>query len=697
MFLKSQQSRLNEGQHHNTTFPSNNLPLAIFPFCIKTNIRFFILCFFFQQGAAFADPLANVVDDVAPNVLPHYSPSLILAFFALTFAALLTVYVLTLQRRIVNAKQRIEKETMARTDAENELKQSREQFRCLIENTNDFVWEVDHKGRYTYVSHQVRHLLGYSPDELLGQNADDVIRSQDNSRGALFAPLLKEPSTFSAIETLLQHKSGHLVVFECSGLPFYDQKGCLSGYRGVNRDVTEVQRLTKKMAYQASHDALTSLLNRREFEIRLDHALQNAKEKHEHHVLCYLNLDQFKTINEMCSYDAGDKLLKQLSYHLSLAMREEDVLARLSGDEFGVLFTHSTKSEATDLVSDLCMLIKDFKFNWKGKVFQLSTSAGLAEIDENSGSLTDILSAADAACCVAKEQGRNRLHWFEPGDAAVKRRNGQLLWIQRVKQALDHDRFCLYKEEFVPLSKAANNAVHYEILLRMIDENGDVVSPMSFIPAAERYNLMPAVDRWVINKTLQTLANKQDIENNNAIYAVNLSGQSLNDDSFLKYTIDQFDKSGVSPERICFEITETTAIANLTRASRLMSILKGMGCHFALDDFGSGLSSFAYLKNLPVDYLKIDGSFVQNILSNRIDYAMVDSINQIGQLMGLQTIAECVENNETLKRVKALGIDFAQGHGIAKIVPLKSKSHQGAIFKRENHPIQTMKKIKTRA
>ncbi len=739
---------------------------------------------------------------------------------SITFATLLimgivTTYVIKLNRRVSSAKKELERDLLERSRAEKVLRRSEERFRNLVETTNDVAWEMDKDGQYTYVSPQITRLLGYQPEEIVGQRLPPVLQSGNlHANNKDYSNFLERRTAFTGIEVAQHHKDGRCVTIECSGVPYFGQDGELIGYRGINRDITlrkrtedalyhekeriqvtleaiadgviradvhgtieyinpaaahltglqpeaavgkplldvlnivdetggeqvkesiqraldesrnthltgttllyqensnntfniemriapihdkqncvigtvlvfhdvsEIRRLTRQMAYQASHDALTELLNRREFERRLEKALETAKLKNTSHVMCYLDLDQFKVINDMGGHVAGDELLKQLALKLQAAVRETDILARLGGDEFGVLLLGCHTSKAMEVARNLCKVVKEHRFVWQQKVTQVNVSAGLVPITADSGSLTDVLSAADSACYVAKEQGRNRVHLFEPNDTAVAQRHGQMQWVHRLKSALDENRFRLYCEAFVPLSKSAAATKHYEILIRLIDERGDEVGPTAFIPSAERYHLMPAIDRWVISTTLTMLAEAGSRAiDTNIVFTINLSGQSLSDETFLKFIIDQFDHSGIAPDRICFEITETAAIANLTHAVRLMTILKGMGCRFALDDFGTGVSSFAYLKSLPVDYLKIDGSFVRNIRNDPIDYAMVDTINHIGQLMGLKTIAEYVEEENILRTIEEIGVDYAQGHGIAETFPLSNIINKSADVK----------------
>ena len=349
-------------------------------------------------------------------------------------------------------------------------------------------------------------------------------------------------------------------------------------------------------------------------------------------------------------------------------VRERDTLARLGGDEFGVLMEHCSLAQAERVAKALREVIAGFRFLWEGRSFDVGVSVGLVSITEVSESIADILSAADRACYAAKDEGRNRVHVYREGDAELARRHGEMQWATRIPQALDEHRFHLVFQPIVPLDSGVSEGEHHEVLIRMEDEEGHIVLPGAFLPAAERYNLSVKIDRWVTGKALEWLEGDSKRLGNLFLCTINLSGLSLGDEEFLKSIIRQFDRTNIPPEKICFEITETAAIANLFNATRFMKALKELGCRFSLDDFGSGLSSFAYLKNLPVDFLKIDGVFVKDIVDDPIDLAMVKSINEVGHAMGKRTIAEHVENEAILETLKLpeIRVDYVQGYGIAR-------------------------------
>ncbi len=446
-------------------------------------------------------------------------------------------------------------------------------------------------------------------------------------------------------------------------------------------DVTTIHKITRELEHQASHDALTGLVNRQEFEARLRRAMENIPED-KGHALLYLDLDQFKIVNDTCGHSAGDKLLKQLTCMLQGKVRGADTLARLGGDEFGVLLKRCSLERAREIAERLRQTVAEFRFSWKGKGIDIGVSIGLVAIDGTNNNPAAIMSSAESACYVAKEQGRNRIHIYASDDRALASHQGLMQWVPRIRQALEEERFRLYFQTILPLcpEETKKNSC-YETLIRMVGEQGEIISPMAFIPSAERYNLITTLDRWVVRNTLILLTTRAT---NITLCTINLSGQSICEKGFMEYIVKEIKQSGVDARRLCFEITETAAIANLSEAVRFICRLKELQCRFALDDFGSGFSSFAYLKNLPVDYLKIYGGFVKDMVHNAVDHTMVESINQIAHAMEIQTIAEFVEDNETLKLLTKMGVNYAQGYGIGKPAPYpgsgnsKSRTEAGA-------------------
>jgi diguanylate cyclase (GGDEF)-like protein/PAS domain S-box-containing protein len=437
----------------------------------------------------------------------------------------------------------------------------------------------------------------------------------------------------------------------------------------VCEDVTEARDLGEILAYQASHDALTGLANRAEFDRYVKQAIELVHTDDSEHVLCYLDLDQFKLVNDTCGHLAGDELLRQLGFVLKKHIREQDFIARLGGDEFGILMYYCSLNEAFLLCEKLRDTIGDFRFHWEGKNFSIGVSIGLSVINKTSGSAVSLFKEADSACYAAKDKGRNRIHLYSPDDEELALREGEMQWVEKIRLGLENNSFCLYGQPIVLLSKE-DDGLHFETLIRYCDESGRIVPPNTFLPAAERYGLAPAIDRWVIATMFEFIATTPDFLENLSLCSINLSGLSFGDETVLAFIFEQFAQWQIPTHKICFEVTETAAIANLSYAIKFINSLKEQGCSFSLDDFGSGLSSFAYLKNLPVDYLKIDGFFVKDILDDKVDLAMVKAINEVGHVMGKKTIAEFVENEEIFNLLNELGVDYAQGYGISKPVLL---------------------------
>lgn len=547
-----------------------------------------------------------------------------------------------------------------------------------LESIGDGVITTDAEGRIVYMNPVAEQFTEWKGDAARGKPLSEVFKifDEDSNR------LEEYPIHYCLQEgRIIRHDSHHLLMsheggkieVQDSAAPIRDRDGAILGAVVVFHDVTEIQSMARRMAFLASHDPLTGLLNRREFETRLNQVLESAQAGQREHALLYLDLDQFKIVNDTCGHIAGDELLKQLANHMQKEIRASDVLARLGGDEFGVVLEDCSVDKARQIADLLRQSVKDFRFLWESRTFEIGVSIGLVPISRDSGGITEVLSAADSACYVAKDHGRNRIHIYQPGDRAMAQRRGEMQWVHRLRQGLENNSFDLYCQAIVPLGEEASpSARFYEILVRVQDE--DLVLPAAFIPAAERYHLMPSIDRWVIRTVFSMLEEHQARsgggEPGSARFAINLSGQSLGDEKFLDFVMQQFAQHRISPASICFEITETAAIANLARARDFIARFKSMGCRFALDDFGSGLSSFGYLKSLSVDYLKIAGDFIEGMVEDPVDHAMVEAINQIGHVMGLTTIAESVENAPILNSIREMGVDYAQGLGIDTPKPL---------------------------
>jgi len=561
-----------------------------------------------------------------------------------------------------------------RDQAEAALYAEKERALVTLQSIGDAVITTDIEGRVEFLNPVAETLTGWSNEEAIGQDLPQVFNIiSEKTRLPLENPVDKalfyNGIVGMANHTILIRRDLHEVHIEDSAAPIRDRAGHILGVVLVFHDVGEKRKLSNQLSFQATHDALTGLINRSEFERQLENLLDGASSQHTEHALLYLDLDQFKVVNDTCGHSAGDELLRQLTARIQCRVRESDTFARLGGDEFGILLENCPLDQAVHLANVLLNEVGSFHFSWLDKSFSVGVSIGLVAINDSSGNSARVLSAADTACYAAKDKGRNRVQVYSPDDIEMAQRHGEMHWVARIVKAFEDERFHLYCQPIVPLQPAASaQERHIEILLRMEDENHKMVPPGAFIPAAERYNMMVEIDRWVVKNVFGWLLANAEL---NVICAINLSGQSVNDERFLAFLIEQIRVRGVAPHKLCFEITETAAISNLAKASSFIKTVKALGCSFSLDDFGSGMSSFSYLKNLPVDYLKIDGSFVRDMLNNPIDCAMVESINHIGHVMEIKTIAEFVENQLIMEKLLAIGVDYAQGYSIAKPAPLQ--------------------------
>ncbi len=560
--------------------------------------------------------------------------------------------------------------------AQRALFEETEKAQVTLASIADAVISTDEGGRVDYMNPVAERLTGWRMDEAKGRRLPEVLQLLEEESGTpLESPLMRCLAENRVVElsrqALVLNRDGEEIAVEDAAAPIHDAHGRLVGAVAVFHDVTQTRRLSRELSFHASHDALTGLINRREFEHRLAAAVHSASQERTEHSLAYIDLDQFKVVNDTCGHAAGDELLRRLTPLIGRAIRSGDTLARLGGDEFGILLEHCTLRDAKAVALKVLEAIQDFRFIWDEKIFSVGASIGLVAVTAATRSAPDALSAADAACYVAKEHGRNRIHVQGRHDVGVGALRGQMEWVSRIQEALEEDGFVLCCQPIEPITPLPGRERHYEVLVRMVAGEGETLPPGAFIPAAERYNLMPSVDRWVISRFLGWLARQEGMAAD-TIWCINLSGGSLGNEGFAEFIIDQLTHHQLSANRICFEVTETAAVANLDLATRFMGRLREHGCRFALDDFGSGMSSFVYLKNLPVDYLKIDGYFVRDIVGDPIDRAMVEAINTIGHTLGLETIAEFVEDEAILQTLHAMGVDYAQGYAISRPVPLES-------------------------
>ncbi len=548
---------------------------------------------------------------------------------------------------------------------------TKNRYLALYNDNPTMIVNSDLQGRIVSINRFGAELLGIPHNELEGHSIFDYTFPDDvRPLLGLLALCAERPDAVHKLdirnvrgdgETIWVRQSARLIVNEQQ-----DENVLI-----VSEDITETRKLSEKIAYQASHDALTDLVNRTEFEEHIKRAVQYARNSQVEHALCYLDLDQFKVVNDTCGHIAGDELLRQLGATLKKSIRQYDVLARLGGDEFGILMQNCSMDNAIMALEKIRARVGDFQFAWEESSFSVGVSIGVTSINGTSGNQVELLKEADAACYAAKDKGRDRVHVFRRDDEELAVRQGEMQWVGRIRAALEEDRFCLFGQQIITIgNKNPDQSIHFETLIRLREKDGRLVPPGAFLPAAERYNLSPSIDRWVFSTILEWLSSNPQFLERLSVCSINLSGLSLSEDSFLGFIIDEFSRWSVPAQKICFEITETAAISNLTNATNFIQILKKENCLFSLDDFGSGLSSFAYLKNLPVDFLKIDGLFVKDIATDPVDLAMVRSINEVGHVMGKKTVAEFVENQTILDILKTLGVDYAQGYGIGKPVAL---------------------------
>ena len=561
-----------------------------------------------------------------------------------------------------------------RKRAETAVFQAKERAQVTLQSIGDAVITTDSTGRIDYMNPVAESLTGWESREAQGRLIGEVLTVVDEAtHAATECPVmccLREGRVLGlADHTVLVTRLNREIAIQDSAAPIRNRNGETVGAVLVFHDASKERRLHRALRYQASHDALTGLINRREFENRLAAAVDGVRrEPSLRRALLYLDLDQFKLVNDTCGHPAGDQLLKQITGVLQTRVRTGDTLARLGGDEFGILLQDCALDQAVRVAETLRQAIRDFRFVWQDGTFTIGVSIGIVEITEEMPTIASVLSAADVACYSAKESGRNRVEIYTADN--VPERHREMHWVSRLARACEESRFELAFQPIVPTSPGVAARAHFELLLRLRDEPGRLVSPAEFIPAAERYSLMPSIDRWVVKTALERVAYRGAPGVEPYTIAVNLSGSSLNDERFLEDLIGLLGATHLAPGSLCFEITETAAIANLGNVVHFMRELKARGCHFALDDFGSGLSSFLYLKTLPVDYLKIDGQFIENVTRDPVDRSMVEAISQVGRAMGIRTIAERVESAEVFAELARLGIGFAQGFHIAVPRPI---------------------------
>lgn len=545
-----------------------------------------------------------------------------------------------------------------------------------LDSLGEAVVTTDASERIDFINHAAEQLLGVKAGEATGRKLSELMSLVDETdRRPLGDPVHQCLATRARVSV---GRRGLMIVgqgmeersVEITASPLKTHRGELAGVVVVIRDVSEARGLSRQMSYQATHDALTGLINRHEFERRTEEALTDAHANGGHHVLCYLDLDRFKAVNDTSGHIAGDNMLREVAALVKETVRDSDTAARLGGDEFGLLLRGCPLEKARQIADDVVRKVSEYRFVWKDKIFSIGVSIGLVEISRESGSLEELLSAADSACYVAKKRG-NHVHVYSARDEAVARHRGEIQWLQRLQTAIKENRFELMAQPIVSATQATVEGPALEVLLRLQDDNVQGgIAPTEFLRAAERYRLMVDVDRWVVQTALTALGRGGIRLPEGRSLAINLSGQTLGDPTFLEFVVDCLDRTGVTPQQVCFEVTESSVITNIEHARRFIGVLHGMGCRFALDDFGRGLSSFGNLKNLSLDYLKIDGSFIRNLASDSVNQAMVAAMVKLARTLNFKVVAEQVEDRAALDAARKMGVDFLQGFQLGRPQPL---------------------------
>ncbi len=629
---------------------------------------------FAQHEPGSSDPIETRIETggIALTVIAHYKPVrtwstyLWLILAGLLCAIAYSIAVLGLRSRYLLKRDK--------NLAQSQLYKERERAEVALRSISDAVITTDVDNNINYMNPVAEHMLDCTLTEVHSRRLADLVNLEFQPSGdtipdpvEFYIDMTQSNLRQTGIDIVL--KTGtHQLSVDGNASPLMDSQGQLIGTMLVLRDVSLEQELTNQLVYQASHDSLTGLINRAEFENRVKEALELSRQNDKQNALCYIDLDQFKLVNDTCGHGAGDELLKRLAGILQTQIGKEDLVARLGGDEFGVLLHDCDQNQAWKRAESVRETLHKIHFKWDDKIFDVSGSIGLVMINRMSGSLSEVLSAADLACYAAKDSGRDVVHVYRVDDEEIAEKYRQMKWLPRIRDALKHNEFELAIQSVASLGDDTSPRIIYEFLLRWPQDDGSMISPGQFIPTAERYDLMRDLDGWVIENALAAVAQlKTELQYPaDQMYTINLSGQSVSDPALASFIIDILRRFEVNPQCICFEVTETVAIANFSIAIEFINRLRGLGCRFALDDFGSGLSSFGYLKRLPLDFLKIDGLFIRDMLDDPVDLAMVRTIYEVAKVLKLQTIAEWVEDEETLDTLKSIGINYAQGFHISR-------------------------------
>jgi len=562
------------------------------------------------------------------------------------------------------ASARVHEELLGDFDSTDEFR-----YHVIYDNTPMTCFTLNFEGEILFANRFGLQFMGYQRDEMTRRSVFDLYAPEDRAIAAEhLASVTNSEGRLHRWDIRRQKKNGTIIWVRETARAI--GKGASGMVLMTTEDIDDTYRLTQKLSYLASHDDLTGLANRKTLEQRLTQVIESAHAENTEHSLAIIDIDQFKIVNDTCGHTAGDELLKQVARLLKSVVRKRDTLARLGGDEFALLIEDCAMGQAHSGIEALRQAVEAFEFLWEDRRHKITASVGLVAVNTQCEDTNSALSMADTACFAAKDSGRNRIHCYQKDNLAVTRRHGEMRWATRINDALSEDRFELNFQRITPIDVNDVTGDHYELLIRMRDELGNVIMPSEFLPAAERYNLSDKVDRWVISNALDWLRSQPALVDQLYLCGINLSGQSMGNEEILRFIIDQIDEGSIPADKICFEVTETAAIADLVQATHFMTLLKERGCKFALDDFGSGFSSFSYLKKLPVDFLKIDGSFVRDICTDSTDLAMVRSINEIGHVMGKKTIAEFVEDRGVLEVLRSVGVDYAQGFEIGRPMPI---------------------------
>lgn len=549
-------------------------------------------------------------------------------------------------------------------------------FQVTLASIGDAVITTDSLGKITYLNPIAESFIGWKNSEVAGAPLRHIfqiknIHTQEPIGDPLADCLNQSGKSSHNQECRLIRRNKQECIIDYSIAPIQNNKKTVGAVLTF-RDVTEQSKLTQKLAYQAAHDSLTGLLNRDEFEERLRKILASTR-KNDTHALLYLDLDQFKIINDTCGHGAGDELLRQVTALLHSKLRARDTLARLGGDEFGVVLEHCPQNEAMQVANSLRELVQNFRFQWLDKTFTIGVSIGLYSIRQDNEGLAHVMSAADSACYTAKNEGRNRVHIYQANDNELQKKSSGMEWLSRIQQAIADKRLCLYFQPIIALSNKNELEEHGEFLLRLRDEQNQLILPGSFLSSAERHDQMLMIDRWVVEQSLMLLKERFQ-QPSKVVYAINLSAQALGSEDFLDFVVDNLKTYQKISSNICFEITENIALTDLTHVTQFIATLKELGCRFSMDRFGSGLSSFGYLKDIPLDYLKIDGRLIKNMTKDPVDQAVIESMNRIGHVLGFKMIAEWVEDAQALQLLEKIGIDYVQGFELAEPHPFHSNT-----------------------